>query len=67
MTAGVSPVSPILRGTPANRIQYDATPLAPPVAKASAQVNADPPSPYDAENTTPRQPHDITSGINVMA
>ncbi len=67
MTAGVSPVSPVVRGTPASRTQYDATPVSPSVPKASAQVTADPPSRYDTSQTTPRQPHDITSGVNVMA
>ena len=67
MTAGVSPVSPVVRGTPANRTQYEATPVSPPVAKAITLVSADPPSLYDSSQTTPRQPFDLTSGVNVMA
>lgn len=67
MSAGVSPISPVVRGTPASRTQYDATAVSPAVAKATMRVSADPPSRNDPSQTVPRQPNDITSGINVMA
>lgn len=67
MTAGVSPVSPVVRGTPASRTMYEATPLTPAVEKATAMTRADPPSVTDPRQTTPRQPNDGFSGFSTYA
>jgi hypothetical protein len=67
MTAGVSPVSPVVRGTPASRTAYEATPLTPTVEKATAVTKADPPSPLDPTLTQPRQPNDGFSGFSTYA
>ncbi|BEV02450.1 hypothetical protein [Novosphingobium olei] len=67
MSAGVSPISPVLSGTPASRTSYDSTPVSPPVQKATCITTQDPPSRYDPSVTVPRQPTDITSGnVNIM-
>ncbi|NOW45500.1 hypothetical protein FHW96_001655 [Novosphingobium sp. SG751A] len=57
MTAGVSPVSPVVHGTPASRTVYEAT----------AVTKADPPSVTDPSQTTPRQPNDGFSGFSTYA
>lgn len=67
MTAGVSPVSPVVHGTPASRTSYDATPITPAVEKATAMVKADPPSSLDPSLTQPRQPNDGFSGFSTLA
>jgi hypothetical protein len=67
MSAGVSPVSPVVRGTPANRTSYEATAVSPPVQKATCITTSDPPSRYDSSLTVPRQPTDIVSGFNIFA
>jgi len=67
MTAGVSPVSPVVHGTPASRTVYEATPLTPAVEKATAVTKADPPSVLDPSQTEPRQPNDGYSGFSTYA
>lgn len=67
MTAGVSPISPVVHGTPASRTVYEATPLTPPVEKATAVPEADPPSVLDPSKTKPRDPGDGYSGFSTYA
>jgi hypothetical protein len=67
MTAGVSPVSPVVHGTPASRTVYEATPLTPAVEKATAVAKADPPSVLDPSQTEPRKPNDGYSGFSTYA
>jgi hypothetical protein len=67
MTAGVSPVSPVVHGTPSSRTSYDASPISPAVQKATCITTTAPPSMNDSSMTTPRQPPDVTQGVNLMA
>lgn len=67
MTAGVSPISPVVRGTPASRTTYEATPITPAVEKATAMIRVDPPSVTDPGQTEPRQPNDGFSGFSTYA
>jgi len=67
MSAGVSPVSPVVAGTQAARTQYDATPVSPAVKKASTLVSADPPSRYDPSMTKPRPVNDGFQSFSLMA
>ncbi|NBC37002.1 hypothetical protein GTZ99_10585 [Novosphingobium sp. FSY-8] len=67
MTAGVSPVSPVTKGTPASRTQYEATPVTPAVTKATAEPKAEPPSRYDPNVATPRPANNGLDGFNIYA
>jgi len=67
MSAGVSPVSPVVAGTEADRTQYDATAVSPVVKKASTLVSADPPSRYDPSLTAPRPVNDGFQSFSVYA
>jgi hypothetical protein len=67
MSAGVSPVSPVVRGTPASRTAYEATPVAPSVTKATTTPAAELPSKYDPGVTRPRGANDGLTGFSVYA
>jgi hypothetical protein len=67
MSAGVSPVSPVVAGTPASRTSYEATPVSPAVQKATQITTSAPPSRYDPSTTEPRKPNDGLTGFSVYA
>lgn len=67
MSAGVSPVSPVTRGTPASSPQFEATPISPAVQKASFTPEGQLPSKNDPSVTQPRQANDGLTGFSVYA
>jgi hypothetical protein len=67
MSAGVSPVSPVVRGTPASRTAYEATPVSPSVQKATTTPAAELPGKYDPGTTEARPANDGLTGFSVYA
>lgn len=67
MSGGVSPVSPVVAGTPADRKVFEATAVSPAVQKASMVVTSDPPSRYDPSVTVPRGANDGLQGFSIYA